>query len=318
MPPSDTFFTASPEWHWWVIVYFFLGGLAGGSYFLSALLDLVGNERDRHLSRLGYYIAFAAIVLCAPLLIVDLNRPDRFWHMLIQSERPPLPMFKLWSPMSVGSWALTAFGAFTFISFLGALTESGRIRWPLARTLNDVVRRGRLSGLFGLVGSAFGFFLASYTGVLLSVTNRPIWADSSLLGLLFLTSGGSTAAALMLLLARRSRNVGPEGIRWLSSMDVGITILELIVLVAVIISLGAVAPVLLASVWGILLLVGVVGLGLLAPLLLHWRPRLLGNLSIPAAAVMALIGGFLLRVVVVLSSETIGHVASIGATLWHG
>ncbi len=317
MPPSDTFFTASPEWRWWVIAYFFLGGLAGGSYFLSALLDLVGNERDRHLSRLGYYIAFAAIVLCAPLLIVDLNRPDRFWHMLIQSERPPLPMFKLWSPMSVGSWALSIFGAFAFASFLGALTESGRIRWAPARTLNDVVRRGRLSGLFGLVGSAFGFFLASYTGVLLSVSNRPIWADSSLLGLLFLTSGGSSAAALMLLLARRSPNIGSEAVGWLSRMDVSITIMELIVLAGVLISLGAVAPVLLTSVWGILLLVGVVGLGLLAPLLLHWRPRLLGNLTIPAAAIMALIGGFILRVVVVLSSEAVQHIASLGGFPWH-
>ena len=318
MPPSDTFFTASPEWRWWVIAYFFLGGLAGGSYFLSALLDLIGTERDRHLSRLGYYIAFAAILLCAPLLIIDLNRPDRFWHMLIQSERPPLPMFKLWSPMSVGSWALAVFGAFTFVSFLGALTESGLIHWGLARSLNNVVRRGRLSGLFGLVGSAFGFFLASYTGVLLSVSNRPIWADSSLLGLLFLTSGGSSAAALMLLLARRSSDVGAEAVRWLSSMDVSITIMELIVLAAVLISLGPVAAVLLASGWGILLLVGVVGVGLLVPLLLHWRPRLLGNLSVPAAAVMALIGGFILRVVVVLSSDAVQHIASLGGFPWHG
>jgi len=54
--------------------------------------------------------------------------------------------------------------------------------------------------------------------------------------------------------------------------------------------------------WGALL-VGVVLAGILLPLALHWRPRLLGRLSIPARAVLVLIGGFLLRVVIVLSAE---------------
>ena len=47
MPPSDTFFTAPPNWSWLVILYFFLGGIAGGSYFIAALLDLFGDVRDR-------------------------------------------------------------------------------------------------------------------------------------------------------------------------------------------------------------------------------------------------------------------------------
>ena len=48
-----------------------------------------------------------------------------------------------------------------------------------------------------MLGSIFGLFLAGYTGVLLAVTNRPIWADSTLLGLLFLVSGASTGAAAL-------------------------------------------------------------------------------------------------------------------------
>ena len=45
--------------------------------------------------------------------MVDLGRPERFWHMMIQSETFR-PMFKWWSPMSAGSWGLSAFGAFSF------------------------------------------------------------------------------------------------------------------------------------------------------------------------------------------------------------
>jgi formate-dependent nitrite reductase membrane component NrfD len=68
------------------------------------------------------------------------------------------------------------------------------------------------------------------------------------------------------------------------------------------VSLGTVARVWLSA-WGALLAVGVVLLGLLVPLVLHLRPRLLGHLSIPVGAALVLVGGFLLRVVVVLSSE---------------
>jgi len=65
---------------------------------------LAWPPEDRPLARLGYYIAFPCVVISGILLTLDLNRPDRFWHMLIESNTLR-PMFKLWSPMSVGSWA---------------------------------------------------------------------------------------------------------------------------------------------------------------------------------------------------------------------
>jgi formate-dependent nitrite reductase membrane component NrfD len=79
--------------------------------------------------------------------------------------------------------------------------------------------------------------------------------------------------------------------------------MELLVRVSVEISLGAVATARLNA-WGLLLLVGVVLAGILVPLVLH-RRHLLGSLSLPVATVLVLIGGFLLRAVVVLSSEVI-------------
>src|SRR5207248_2311525 len=93
--PSDTYVTAAPEWTWYVIIYFFLGGIAGGSYFIAALIDLFGEPEDHALARIGYFVAFPAVLLCAPLLILDLTRPARFWHMIIQSHGG-LPMFKYW------------------------------------------------------------------------------------------------------------------------------------------------------------------------------------------------------------------------------
>ena len=296
--PSDTYVTLPPEWRWLVVFYFFFGGIAGGSYAIAALIHLFGAPSDRPLARLGYYVAFPAVVICGPLLIIDLTRPERFWHMLIQSERG-LPMFKWWSPMSVGSWALLLFGVFSFLSFLAALAEDGRLRIPGVRALHD----GLLGRVFVAIGAVLAFFLASYTGVLLSVTNRPIWADTNLLGLLFLLSGASTSAALLILLAGRRGAASRESVRALSRFDDWVMLLELLVLALVVVSLGAVAAAWMNA-WGLMLVVGVVLVGILVPLLLH-RRHLVGNLSIPIASVLVLAGGFILRAVVVLSSEAI-------------
>ena len=50
---SDTFFTASPHWTWFIILYFFVGGIAGGGYFLAALLQWFGRPEDRPVIRTG-------------------------------------------------------------------------------------------------------------------------------------------------------------------------------------------------------------------------------------------------------------------------
>src|SRR5262249_1305783 len=133
-------FVADPEWSWWIIGYFFLGGIAAGAYFTAAIIDLFGRPEDRPLARIGYFLALPLILVCAVLLTLDLHQPTRFWHMLFKSEvvheafakgwpttgdgwkeMADAPSIKYWSPMSVGSWALTLFGLCSALSFLGSL-----------------------------------------------------------------------------------------------------------------------------------------------------------------------------------------------------
>ena len=118
---SDTFFTGSPHWAWWIIFYFFIGGIAGTVFLLVSLLHLFGRPANMRLVRSGYYLAFAGALVSGFLLTIDLDRPLRFWHMLIQSNTGR-PMFKSWVPMSVGSWGLLLFGFFSFLAAVAALT----------------------------------------------------------------------------------------------------------------------------------------------------------------------------------------------------
>src|SRR3989442_2239302 len=96
--------------------------------------------------------------------------------MLFQSDNFPHLMFKSFSPISFGAWALLLFGACAFVSWYA---ETG----------------GTPAKLIAAVGGLLGFFVAGYTGFLLSVTNLPICADRPWLAALLLASGASTGAA---------------------------------------------------------------------------------------------------------------------------
>jgi protein NrfD len=300
------FFVADPDWGAWIIAYFYLGGIAAGSYFVAVLIEWFGTEEDRELTRIAYWIAFPLLLLCAVFLIADLDRPGRFWHMMFKSEvvetaleagfpwsaegwrlAVQAPALKYWSPMSLGSWGLGVFGMCAFASFLAAVWPN---RWP-GRWL-----RKRWPGvILQVLGCFAGFFVASYTGALLSATNQPMWSDTTWLAALFLASAASTSLATMTLIARW-KNVGTEEARErLEGAEPLALGLELIVLGAFVASLGDNLGPVLQTVRGNFLIFGTLILAVLLPLLLHVRIGRRRWWSIPAAACSVLLGGLVLR-----------------------
>src|SRR5213594_201040 len=235
---SDTFFSGAPHWRWLIILYFFVGGLAGGAYFLAALLDWFGRPEDRPVVRTGYDVAAVGAILSGLLLTIDLGQPLRFWHMLFQSANFPAIMFKGWSPISFGAWGILLFGLFSVLSALGARAEEGRLQMPALRAVGGVVKGG-VAKLVAGVGGLLGLFIAGYTGILLSVTNRPVWADSPWLGALFIASGVSTGAAALILLSP-ARGATQSSLERLSALDSKALVVELVVLVLFLASLGSV------------------------------------------------------------------------------
>jgi formate-dependent nitrite reductase membrane component NrfD len=307
-------FVADPHWGWWIVLYFYLGGLAAGAYFLATLIDIVGHAEDRPLSRLGYLIAFPLVALCGLFLTVDLDRPEYFWHMLLQSERVEdalragwpaggwadmlaAPMLKPWSPMSIGAWALMLFGGFSFLSFLASLWPQGR----LARLLTRPV----FGRVFHLLGCAVGFFIASYTGVLLHASNEPAWSVSEWIGPLFLTSAASTGIAAVLLLAHRRGGVSAASVERLEKADLWALGLELAVFMVFLASLGP-ALALVCQTWqGLVLVIATPILALLVPLMVHMFPLLARQRTPLVAAGFALVGGFLLRYAIVSTPSAV-------------
>lgn len=159
---------ASP-WQADIPAYLFLGGLAGGSSLLAAGADLSGRPGLRRSAR---GTALVTVGLSAAALVHDLGKPSRFHHML-RVAKPT-------SPMSVGTWILTAYGP---MAGLAAITEMPFLR-----------RFGVVGRVAGLVAAGFGPALASYTAVLLSDTATPSWHDGRR-HLPFVFVGSAAAAA---------------------------------------------------------------------------------------------------------------------------
>jgi formate-dependent nitrite reductase membrane component NrfD len=270
----------APHWEMMIVWYFFLGGIAGGAYFTAAIADNFGSERDRTVARVGYLLSLPLVAACGLLLIADLGVPSRFLNMM--------RTFKFWDPMSIGAWAVGVFGMFTFVSSALSLSPS--------ESLAGLRRK------VGLVGMLFGFFLASYTGVLLSNSALPFWSDARLMGALFLASGASTGIAAITLILFLTGHGAGDGWSKLKHADRYSMVLELALLAVLVVLLGAAARPLIGGHYAPLFWGGLVGLGLILPLVLDVvasRTRIVGAV----AALLVLIGGFVLRYVMVMSIQ---------------
>jgi len=136
--------------------------------------------------------------------------------------------------------------------------------------------------------------------VLLSVSNQPIWSDTWTLGGLFLASGLSVAAASIALVSRMWREAADSEIKLIRADRVFI-VLELALIVALFVTLGAMSGKLLLGRYLILWLLVLAGTVL--PLVLQFR----SSMGRPAFSVLApflvLLGGLALRMVLVFAAQ---------------
>jgi hypothetical protein len=175
--------------------YLFLGGLAGASSMLAAGAGLTGRPTLARRARFG---ASGAIGLSLVALIKDLGRPARFINML--------RVFKVSSPMSVGTWIVAAYSSLNFAATGSELTG---ILEPL----------GQAAGIgAGVLGGA----VASYTAALISDTAVPAWHGGHReMPFLFVGSASSAGGGFGLVTAPVAEN-GPA-----QRMAVGGAIVEL-------------------------------------------------------------------------------------------
>jgi protein NrfD len=301
----------APGWAWYfVAMYFFVGGTSAGAYFIGSLVELFGGGKHRDVSKIAFYIAFPLILITPILLIADLGQPARFWHLFFTPGlfnavgQSGVTLYANWdSPLSIGSWALLVFGAFSLLSFADNLVADKVITFaPFSNLYNRVPRK-----VYAVLGSLAGFFVAGYTGVLLNLTARPLWAATDpLLGALFIVSGGSSGAAAIALVMAWRKMTSDDGFEQVESFDRISLVVELVLIVTAIVIAGQFAAPLMSGTFALLFWGGTVVLGILVPLALEWYGGRLGAARVSLvmlAALLVLLGGALLRISLVSAGQ---------------
>jgi formate-dependent nitrite reductase membrane component NrfD len=289
----------SMHWDWLVYLEMFVAGIAAGAYMVAALLEWSGRGRTP-LARSAHAIAFPLVAIAGLLLAVDLTRPERFWHMVVQSKTM-LPMLKYWSPMSLGAVLLLAFGGITFVSFVDFLISRGVFSlggWRDERTLHGSVL-GRVWSLLGLL-AAFG--LGSYSGILLSTTNIPGWGDSTLAGALYIATSIVTGAAA-LVLVQTIRGLIDEDVVALAGTNTWLIVWWLVMLVAFLATLGEGLRFIVTGMAAVALIAAVILAGVVPLALGFGRGVRSRGLLLPSASV--LVGGLLIRMAIVVGPQSV-------------
>jgi formate-dependent nitrite reductase membrane component NrfD len=276
----------SSPWGWYVVAYFFIGGLASAAQFLATAISFFGRREDRAVIRAGRYIALAGALASPALLIADLHTPQRWYNML--------RIFRRTSPMSIGSWALTGFGVFSGVTAVGQAI-SDLFGWKLGEWLARSA---------SLPAAMIGGVVSIYTATLLAATSNPLWSSAfPFLSSLSACSATSTATAALSLASTAPAT--RRRLAWLAWIS-GAAELVFALLVDRRLRERGMARELrqtpVPSAWQ----VGVIGLGIAAPLAAHTVELVSGRemrrVAI-IASILTLVGGFLLRAVYIFGGN---------------
>ena len=314
-----------------VIGYLFLAGVGAGALTVSGAVLLRGGggvfagEHFR-IARYGAILAPLPLILGTGMIVFDLGTFQvGVQDFNVEKIFKWVNLFKTinLSPMSIGSWIL---GLCILVSLVSAWTFLS----PKNREDDD--KKG-LRSVLAWIGVPLGVAVAVYTGIMLgAMPSRPFW-NSQIIGMLFLVSALSTGVAGILIMYATC----PDKIRWQNTMAGGGFILavsdalligvELIIIFLFImfafLTVGdpahAIAVILPGGPLVAWFWIGVVLFGMVVPVLvelrhtlpklLHHRPYMILRSVEVAIGVLVLVGGFLLRYVIVVAGQITGPIS---------
>ncbi|MBV8312486.1 MAG: polysulfide reductase NrfD, partial [Planctomycetaceae bacterium] len=160
--------TKVPGWHGLVAWDLLFNNLTTGLFLFAAVGELALPGLLAPVAKAAYPVALVFLLTDLMLLVLDLGDPLRFHHML--------RVFKPSSPMSLGTWSLTAYSLpLTLIVAIEAAQALNLL--PAGSIVLEWVRK-----LAVVVGFLPAFGSLAYKGVLFSTSSQPGWKDARWLG----------------------------------------------------------------------------------------------------------------------------------------
>ena len=289
-------------WGGMIAIYLFLAGIAAGAFLTASLTDLFSKKQYPKVIQSGAYIALVTIIIGLGLLVVDLGRPLSFWKLLLNVN--------LGSVMSIGVFIVSGFTGLSFVyGCLVWLTAAEQKKIQITSSNSEVAATSVTQGIqafrkpVAALGVLFSVATATYTGFLLSaVTTNNFWHTPFLgieaipfLPILFLVSAASTGLAATLIGVLHCGDLTAY-----KKVDIVLIILEIILISILYLS---VKPIFFTGSMATLFWFGVVGLGLIIPLILSiYGVTKHKNLVVPVCG-LVVIGGLCLRYFIVYTGQ---------------
>ncbi len=286
-------------WHWPIALYLFLGGLAAGLLFFSALYTILGKEKELPTAvKWSTFLVPFALVIGLIALFIDLKHQIYFWRLYTT--------IRLESPMSWGAWTLMAITPLSFVwaaSFLREAVPSWDWKLNILKQFERWVQNNRLPLAWIIV--VLAVILGIYTGILLSAFNaRPLW-NTSLLGPLFLVSGLSTGAATIMWLSKKEHEQA-----LFRRIDLLLIVIELFFIIHLFMGFLAgsqvkieAANLFLGGPFTVTFWVFVVLVGLIFPAILEILEMRGKKIPVAIPALLILIGGLIFRIIMVEAGQ---------------
>jgi formate-dependent nitrite reductase membrane component NrfD len=279
-------------WGWPLIIDLWAAGVAGGGFFASFLVDRFTGRRNLRLVQVATWVGVPLVLLGVLLLVVDLGNQLWFWHLMVRFA-PFTLVFVPSSPMSIGTWVLSAWAICGVILIVLWLAER---KAPGFVVLERFVPLAEILIWINLVLSVS---VITYTGVVLSNTNMPMWT-TAFLPALFVSSAIFTGTAAVQLVSTLLGKAVPKEFGKASLILAAIQVVALIgFLVTVPVHVLLSGPL---AVW---FWVGAVFIGLIAPFALElWTLRAQRTMPLVLASTLCvLVGGLILRAMVLLGGQ---------------
>jgi Ni/Fe-hydrogenase subunit HybB-like protein len=179
-------------WGLWITIDLSSIALGAGAFTLSAVVYIFGIKKFQPIVRLAVFVGFIGYTSALLTLIMDIGRPDRFWH--------PWVFWNVHSVLWEITWCITIYLAIMILEFLPVITEMKIFnRLPWIRRVAHLLHKA--APVFALLGLGISLLHQSSLGATYGIVKaRAIWFKPSM-PIMFILSAIAVGPALTMAIA---------------------------------------------------------------------------------------------------------------------
>ena len=175
-------------WGMWITIDLSAIGLGAGAFLLSAAVYLLGLKKYEPVARVAVFVGLLGYTTALLMLLVDIGRPDRFWHGWIYWNTHSV----LWEIIM----CITLYSAVLTVEFAAIVADHPVFtRWPWVGRLAHQAHK--LMPVLAVVGACLSLLHQSSLGATYGIIKaRPVWYKPTM-PLMFIAQAIATSPLLV-------------------------------------------------------------------------------------------------------------------------